>query len=92
MFRRELLLPGLYLLFVVVCIFFAFDFDGRTNDTAWLILMAATLPWSVISMVFAWAIMHGAGLELFAVMYFLFAVVNALLINRIARPKNPDLR
>lgn len=70
---------GLYFVAVLVCIFLAFDFDGRTNS-AWFVLVLLTLPWSIVSLFFMWAIMHGAGLEFFAVMYLTFGAVNTWLL------------
>lgn len=74
-----------YFVSVVVTIFLAFDFDGYTNMTAWAILTLLTLPWSVVSILFLWTISHGAGLEVFALMYGAFGLVNALLLYLLFR-------
>lgn len=84
---KRYLVPIIYLIITSICIFIAFDFEGRTNAIGWLILSVLTLPWSLISVFFLWAIMHGAGLEFFAGMYFVFAVVNALLFYFLDKSK-----
>lgn len=66
-------------------IFLAFDFEGRTNSTAWEVLAILTLPWSIVSVLFLWAISHGSGLESFAIMYGVFGLVNARLIYLVFR-------
>ena len=70
---------AIYMLAVVVCIFLAFDFEGAI-DTLWTgVLILLTLPWSLVSILFAWALIHGAGLEFFAIIYLLFASINSLI-------------
>jgi hypothetical protein len=76
---KRYFIPVIYLVITVICIFLTFDFEGSTNIIGWLILSILTLPWSLISILFLWAIMHGAGLEFFAGMYLVFAVINTLL-------------
>ena len=71
---------GLYFVGVVVAIASAFDFEGRTNTTAWEIVMVLTIPLSAVSFLFLWAISHGAGLEYFAAMYGIFGLINAWLL------------
>jgi hypothetical protein len=51
-----------YLFAVVACIFLAFDFDGAINTNWTIVLIGLTLPWSLISIVFAWALIHGPAL------------------------------
>ena len=75
--RYTTVIIALYLLAVAGCIFFAFDFNGRIDPRWTLILIALTLPWSVVSFMFSWALIHGAGLGCFSVMYLVFAVMNA---------------
>lgn len=65
----------------------AFDFKGSINFDWWLVLCGLTLPWSFISIIFIWALMHGAGLEFFTIMYLFFASINAWLIYLITKPK-----
>ena len=52
--------------------------------------MALTLPWSIISVVFMWALVHGAGLGFFAVMYFSFAIINSFFIYKLFGAPQPD--
>lgn len=71
---------SVYLLTVITCIFLAFDFEGAI-DTSWtLVLILLTLPWSLVSILFAWALIHGAGLEFFTFMYLVFAGLNTLIL------------
>lgn len=50
--KRKFLIPAIYLILVVICIFVAFDFEGRINGIAWLILLLITLPWSLTSIIY----------------------------------------
>ena len=89
MFRRQYVVPVLYVAVVLCCLLIAFDFDGQLRSSgAWLVAVALTLPWSMVSVLFMWALFHGAGLEFFTLMYLLFALVNGYFINRILRPKD----
>ena len=67
----------LYLVAVVLSISLAFDYAGAINTDWTFVLIVLTLPWSLVSVVFAWSLIHGAGLEFFTVMYLVFAGVNA---------------
>ncbi len=75
----------IYLIIVIYFIFLAFNFKGSINSEWTIGLFLLTLPWSMVSIVFAWALIHGAGLGFFAVMYFVFACLNCVLIELIAR-------
>jgi hypothetical protein len=66
------ILPALYMLVIIVCISLAFDFKGRIHSGWTLVLIGLTLPWSIVSVFFMWALFHGAGLEFFTVMYLVF--------------------
>ena len=81
---RHLIAIG-YILAVVICIVMAFDFDGSIHFEWTLVLIALTLPWSIVSVFFAWALIHGAGLETFTIIYIAFAGVNAYLMNLIGK-------
>jgi len=85
--KRHIVIPVVYFLIVLVCLLIAFDFDGRIrSDAAWLVAVVLTLPWSLVSVIFMWALIHGAGLEFFTVMYLTFAATNAYLLYRMALP------
>ena len=85
--KRHIVIPAVYFLTVLICLLVAFDFDGRIrNDSAWLVAMGLTLPWSLVSVIFLWALIHGAGLEFFSVMYLSFAAINAYVMYRMALP------
>lgn len=75
------ILPVIYLLAVIVCVLLAFDFTGRINSEWVLVLIGLTLPWSIVSVFFMWALIHGAGLEFFTVMYLVFAGINAFILH-----------
>ena len=79
----HVILPTVYAVAVIICLSLAFDFDGRVNGTWTLILFWLTLPWSVVMMVFAWPIFHGARLESFAVLFLGLGGLNAYLMNRL---------
>lgn len=79
------LLPTVYMIAVISCIPLAFDYIGRVDSTWLLVLIVLTLPWSLVSLIFAWSLFHGAGLEFFTVMYVVFGVINATLMYLICR-------
>jgi hypothetical protein len=78
--RFPIVLTALYLVVVFACIPLAFDFAGAINFNWTLVLIGLTLPWSLVSVLFAWSLIHGAGLEFFTVMYVLFAGLNATIL------------
>jgi hypothetical protein len=85
MLNTRNLVTAFYLIAVVVSIFMGFDFKGSI-DLGWtLALIILTLPLSLVSILFAWALIHGAGLEFFAWMYLTFAVVNVACIHTIIK-------
>ena len=86
--KKQYIFPLIYFIFVIICILLAFDYKGSLNSDWWLILSALTLPWSLIGFIFIWALIHGAGLELFTIMYLFFASINVVLIHRIFRQKS----
>ena len=71
----------LYLGAVAAFIFLAFDFEGQINVNWTLALIVITLPASGISILFVWALIHGAGLQFFAVIYMGCAAINVLGAN-----------
>jgi len=81
--KPQLIASYVYLLVVIVCLTLAFDFDGSVDTTWTLVLILLTLPCSLISILFAWALIHGAGLEFFTLMYLVFAGLNVLGVNAI---------
>jgi hypothetical protein len=81
--KWPLFFSAFYLVGVAACIYLAFDFNGATNADMWLVLFVLTLPWSIISIVFIWALMHGAGLSFFACMYGTFALINSWLLYKL---------
>ena len=78
--KKCLIAIGIYIVTVAVCIFLAFNFQGSINAGWTLVLFILTLPCSLIAILFMWALIHGAGLEMFAVMFLSFAVINSFLI------------
>ena len=81
--KLPFIVMAIYLLAVLACIFLAFDFAGAINTNWTLVLIALTLPWSIVSIIFAWALIHGAGLEFFTLMYLLFAGLNSLIFYKL---------
>jgi hypothetical protein len=77
--RSTITIIAIYLLAVILCILFAFDFAGAINFNMTLVLIGLTLPWSLVSIMFVWALIHGAGLTFFAGMYLVFAIFNSLI-------------
>ena len=85
--KRHIVISVVYILIVLICLLIAFDYDGRMrSDAAWLVAVVLTLPLSLVSIIFMWALFHGAGLEFFTVMYLSFAAVNAYALHRMALP------
>jgi hypothetical protein len=81
--RPQFICSVIYLLAVIACIPLAFDFKGSINTTWTLILILLTLPCSLVSILLAWSLIRGAGLEFFAFLYIFFACLNVLWINTI---------
>ena len=73
-----------YFVAVLACISLAFDFAGNTDELWLLVLLGLTAPWSGAAMLFSWALFHGAGLGFFAVMFTVFAGMNAFVIYHLA--------
>ena len=68
-----------YLAAVIFCAVRVLGYD----DTEWLlILVALTLPWSLVSVVFIWSLIHGASLGLFWFIYLGAGATNAFLFYR----------
>jgi hypothetical protein len=74
---------AIYFVAVVTCIYLAFDYEGRTHMEPLWVLILLTLPWSLVSILFAWALIHGAGLTFFTLMYLVFGVLNAWLLYKL---------
>ena len=81
--KTPIVIISIYLLMVIACILKAFDFAGSINMNWTLALVGMTLPWSLVSIYFAWALIHGAGLEFFTFMYLLFAGINSFIFFRV---------
>ena len=73
----------LYFSAVLGCIYKAFNFAGSTNSTWTLGVILLTLPLSVVSIFFAWSLLHGAGLETLTVIYLFFALINIMVANKL---------
>ena len=85
--KRHIVIPAAYFLIVFVCLLIAFDYEGyMRSSAAWLVAVVFTLPWSVVSILFMWALFHGAGLEFFTIMYLAFAAINGYMLYRMALP------
>lgn len=60
-----------YFVVVIGCIYMAFDYEGSIEPSWTIALIALTLPGSVISILFGWSLVHGAGLGFFTFVYLL---------------------
>ena len=77
--KAQRTVSAIYLLLVIACIPLAFNFKGSV-DMGWtLVLIILTLPCSLVSILFAWGLIHGAGLEFFTLLYLTLAVLNVAL-------------
>jgi hypothetical protein len=81
--KAQLTVSAIYLLAVFGCTPMAFDFSGRIDMVWTLVLIVLTLPCSLVSILFAWGLIHGAGLEFFTLLYSTLAVLNVLWVNAI---------
>ena len=83
---------AIYLLTVYVFIVLAFDFAGAINFGWTMGLIGLTLPWSIVTILMLWSLIHGAGLELFTVLYFLFASLNSFIFYRLTARKSDSIQ
>ncbi|MDX2044332.1 MAG: hypothetical protein SF097_24195 [Acidobacteriota bacterium] len=81
MVKARIPISIVYFLLVLICVLLAFDFDGAIDPTWTLVLIAVTLPGSLVSILFAWSLIHGAGLEFFAFVYLASAGFNIFVFN-----------
>lgn len=80
--KFPVIIPAVYMVAVVVSIVLAFDYSGRVSG--WLfVLFGLTLPWSLVMVLFMWALVHGSGLEVFTVFFLLFGGINTLILYRV---------
>ena len=69
----------IYVVAVVVCTVRVLGY----SDSDWLlILIVLTLPWSLLSVVFIWSLIHGASLVLFWAIYLGGGALNAFIFHR----------
>jgi hypothetical protein len=64
---------------VIIC---ALRVLGYSDHDWFLVLIALTLPWSLVSVPFVWSLIHGASLEFFWFIYLGGGAVNAFLFYR----------
>ena len=90
--RRDLLHRRVFALIIL-----AFDFGGSVNSPWISVLIASTLPLSVVSLLGTWSLIHGAQLEGYAVFYFGCGALNVWAMSmllarlrerRMRRPSN----
>jgi hypothetical protein len=81
---------AVYMTAVIICIFQGFNFEGSIEGGWIAVLLIITFPWSMITIPFMWALIHGAGLELYAVIYVFFAIINSYLIYKMFAFKKPS--
>src|SRR5262245_12138901 len=80
--KFHLIIPGVYLLAVVVCVVLSFDYKGSISNWTWVLILL-TLPWSSVTFFFMWALIHGAGLEYFTLVYLAFGGLNSFLLFQV---------
>src|SRR6267154_6150239 len=74
---------------VVLC---AIRVVGYADGDWFLVLVALTLPWSLISVLFIWSLAHGASLWFFWLVYLGGGAANAFLVYRYAPSPYARLR
>jgi hypothetical protein len=83
-------LATLYLAAVVALTVAAFDFAGSIRLPWILILIAATLPFSLVAWLGAWGLIHGTQLGCFAFYFLMCAGINVAIVARlVARLRTP---
>ena len=80
--KLPFVLIAAYLLAVFLSILKAFNFAGAIDIDWTLVVAGLTLPWSLVSIIFVWSLIHGAGLNFFASMYMVFAGLNSLIFYK----------
>ncbi len=80
--KKRVVLAVVYLAIVIALIFAAFDFRGAVHPIPLLVLVAMTLPFSVLSYIGIWALIHGADIGCFSIFYLTCAAVNVWLVGR----------
>lgn len=84
--RKELVIPIIYLLIFIVCMFFASDF--KPESTNWFIAtLVLTLPWSILTGFLVLGALH-LGDDGGAIVAISFtAIINTFLLILIFKPK-----
>ena len=72
------------LIYAAAVLFCTVRVVGYADGDWLLVLVALTLPWSVISLVFIWSLIHGASLWLFWLVFLGGGAANAFLAYRYA--------
>jgi hypothetical protein len=72
-------LVGIY---VVTVAFLTIRIVGQSDSELLLVLVALTLPWSLVSVAFLWSLIHGASLWFFWLVFLGGGAANAFLIYR----------
>ena len=78
-------LAVLYLAAIVALIVAAFDFAGSVEMRWVLVLIAVTLPGSLLAWLGLWSLVHGTDLGCFAFYFFICGVLNIWLMSAIVR-------
>jgi hypothetical protein len=68
-----------YMAAVILC---TVSVAGYDNSDWLLVLLALTLPWSVVAVIFVWSLIHGASPVLFWLVFLGGGMANALLSYR----------
>ena len=67
------------LLILVACTILSLNISGTVDIVLVIILFFLTFPWSLVTILFLWALLHEAGLGILSYLYFLFAIINVIL-------------
>jgi glucan phosphoethanolaminetransferase (alkaline phosphatase superfamily) len=85
--KPHYLIPAIYLLIVLVCIFLAPGFDIK-DEELFLTLFVLTVPWSIVVGFFILATLHtGDNSIIVKILFMISASVNALLYYFAAKPE-----
>ena len=72
---------GVFAASALVLLMIAAIFGGGTGVVCFLMAFALALPWSLLTILHAWAIAHGSGFEVLGAFYVVASAANGLLLG-----------
>lgn len=78
--KIKYIIPIVYLLIITLCIIFVFGNKDYNVPVWWKILTLLTVPWSVLIGLLAMFLLHNEITNIIAIMYLVFAGINAFLL------------